>query len=65
MYDASYFDGDDDRNETLTTSMIVAWPKSEPTPSERRDIEERRFEYGSSDEENQPRVQILPYHCEQ
>jgi len=61
LHDASYFEGDDDLNETLTTSMINAWPKSEPTPSERHLNEERRFESGFGDE---PIVKDLPHHCE-
>jgi hypothetical protein len=44
--------------------MIVAWPKSEPSPRERRETqEEPKLESEGSDDE-QPRVQILPYHCE-
>ena len=30
LHDALYFDDDDNHNETLTSSMIVAWPKIEP-----------------------------------
>ena len=32
MHDACYFEDEDGRNETLTSSMIVAWPKTEPSP---------------------------------
>jgi len=32
LHDAQYFDDDDGRNETLTSSMIGAWPKSVTSP---------------------------------
>jgi hypothetical protein len=63
LHDAQYFDDDNGRNETLTSSMIGAWPKSVTSP---RNLDtppkdspqiKPKLEYGSSDEE-----QPSPYH---